>query len=347
MLFRSLERIFARDWVCPGLAAEIPNAGDYTTFAIGNQPVFSVRGRDGRIRTFSNVCLHRMMILLQGRGNIQRAICPYHAWTYELDGRLIGAPQMQRTEGFRKEAFCLPEIRTETWNGWIYVTLNAGAPTIAEDLAPLRELVERYDMAAYVPIIHQEFRWKTNWKLVNENFMEGYHGPFAHRATAGRGFRVEDTQFGERSYDAFTYHTFVRDETANYGLAHPDNKRLEGRWRSTSVLPTVYPTHMYSLAPDYLWYLSLRPQSTGEVLVRLGVAIPPEVHASAGKATEFRQSMEQFFDRVNAEDQRLVEGIYAGSRAPLATSGPLCWLEQALHDFKGYLARRLTVDIAA
>jgi phenylpropionate dioxygenase-like ring-hydroxylating dioxygenase large terminal subunit len=288
-----------------------------------------------------------MMILLQGRGNIQRAICPYHAWTYELDGRLIGAPQMQRTEGFRKEAFCLPEIRTETWNGWIYVTLNAGAPTIAEDLAPLRDLVERYDMAAYVPIIHQEFHWKTNWKLVNENFMEGYHGPFAHRATAGRGFQVEGTQFGERSYDAFTYHTFVRDETANYGLAHPDNKRLEGRWRSTSVLPTVYPTHMYSLAPDYLWYLSLRPQSTGEVLVRLGVAIPPEVHASAGKATEFRQSMEQFFDRVNAEDQRLVEGIYAGSRAPLATSGPLCWLEQALHDFKSYLARRLTVDIAA
>jgi choline monooxygenase len=342
-----LERIFAEEWVCPGLAAEIPNPGDYTTFTIGAQPIFTVRGRDGRIRSFSNVCRHRMMILLEGQGNAQRVVCPYHAWTYELDGRLLAAPQMRRTENFRKEDLCLPEVRTETWNGWIYVTLNAQAPSVTKKLAPLQGLIGRYGMEDYLPVISQEFRWKTNWKLVNENFMEGYHGPYAHRSTAGRGFRVEDTEFGEDVHEAFTYHTFVRDETANYGRAHPDNTRLQGRWRSTSVLPTVYPTHMYSLAPDYLWYLSVRPDGPGNVLIRLGVAIPPEVHAAAGKAKEFRESMTRFFDTVNAEDQALVESIYRGSQAPLATGGPLSWLERALHDFKGYLARRLAGDLAA
>jgi phenylpropionate dioxygenase-like ring-hydroxylating dioxygenase large terminal subunit len=342
-----LERIFAKEWVCPGLAVEIPNPGDYTTFAIGAQPIFSVRGRDGRIRSFSNVCRHRMMILLKGHGNAQRVVCPYHAWTYELDGRLLAAPQMQQTESFRKGNLCLPEVRTEIWNGWIYVTLNADAPSVAEKLEPLRSLVERYGMEDYRPIITQEFRWKTNWKLVNENFMEGYHGPYAHKSTAGQGFKVEDTEFGVEAHDAFTYHTFVRDETANYGRAHPGNTRLEGRWRSTSVLPTVYPTHMYSLAPDYLWYLSVQPDGPGDVLVRLGVAIPPEVHAAAGKAREFRESMKRFFNAVNAEDQALVEAIYRGSQAPLAAGGPLSWLERALHDFKGYLARRLAGDLAA
>jgi phenylpropionate dioxygenase-like ring-hydroxylating dioxygenase large terminal subunit len=341
-----LERIFAKEWLCPGLAAEIPKAGDYTTFSIGSQPVFCVHGKDGKIRTFANVCRHRMMILLEGRGNISRAVCPYHAWTYDLEGRLIGAPQMQRTESFKKDVICLPEIRTEIWNGWIYITLNPEAPSVADNLAPLHALVDRYGMADYLPIIHQDFSWKTNWKLLNENFMEGYHGPFAHRATAGQGFRLEDTRFGEQTYEAFTYHTFVRDETANFGRAHPDNTRLEGHWRQTSVLPTVYPSHMYSLAPDYLWYLSLRPEGAGQVLVRLGIAIPPEVHASVQDLPAFKDSVGQFFDRVNDEDKVLVEGIYRGSCAPLAQSGPLSWLERALHDFKGYLARRLTADMA-
>ena len=308
--------------------------------------MFSVRGRDGRIKSFSNICRHRMMVLLQDHGSVQRVVCPYHAWTYELDGRLLGAPHMERTEGFQKEAFCLHEIRTEIWNGWIYITLNPKAPSVSEILAPLHGLVERYGIEAYRPVIHQEFTWKTNWKLLNENFMEGYHGPFAHRSTAGQGFRAEDTEFGERSHDAFTYHTFVRDETTNYGRAHPSNTRLEGRWRSTSVLPTIYPTHMYSLAPDYLWYLSLRPEGPGELLIRLGVAIPPEVHASASDTAAFVESMEHFFNRVNAEDQALVEGIYRGSCAPLAEGGPLCWLERGLYDFKRYLARRLAGELA-
>lgn len=336
------ERIFAAEWHCPGIAADIPEPGDYLTYTIGDQPIVVVRQQDGTIRSFSNVCLHRMTVLAEGRGNKRKLVCPYHAWTYALDGRLIGAGHMQRTEGFDKSAFCLPEIRTEIWEGWIYVTLNRTATSVAELLAPLLSAAAPYRMAGYIPVAHQDHVWKTNWKLVCENFMEGYHLPVAHRVTVGAWFPVNETGFDNAVHDGFTWQTFVKGEDARYGLAHADNTVLEGRWRSTSLLPTVYPAHMYVLAPDHFWYLSLRPNGVGETLVRFGIALAPEVHAALGHEREaWVAELLEFFDKVNGEDRTVVEAIYRGTRAPLARPGPLSWLEREIHDFAGYLARLL------
>lgn len=339
------EAIFRRDWVCPGLAAEIPNPGDYLTFTIARDPIFCIRDKSGEIKTFSNVCRHRMMQLLEGTGCTSRIVCPYHAWTYSLEGKLIGAGHMDRTEGFDKKSVCLPDIRTEIWNGWIYVTLNPDATPVAEALAPLHDVVSRYGMENYVPVVQEEHVWTTNWKLLTENFMEGYHLPVAHKATVGAWFPVEKTVFPEEVYDAFTYQTFMKTGNATYGQAHPDNTRLEGGWRNTSVLPTVFPTHMYVLAPDHLWYLSLRPRGVGKVDVRFGVAIAPEVDEMLGFADERTAWVEElitFFEHVNTEDRQVVEGIYAGSRSAQAAPGPLSWLEREIHDFQKYLSRRLS-----
>jgi choline monooxygenase len=338
-----LERreIFARDWLCVGLAADMPRPGDYLSFSINDQPLFVVRGQDGEIRGFSNVCLHRMMRLVEGRGSCQRLVCPYHAWTYDLDGRLVGAPHMKRTPGFEARAHRLPAIRTEIWEGWIYVTLNQDAPPVGLMLEPLQRLVAPYRMADYVPVALQDHVWATNWKLLTENFMEGYHLPVAHRATVGAWFPAEDTWFPAERHDAFTVQTFTKDETARYGRAHPANSRLEGRWRYTSVMPSVFPTHMYVLAPDHLWYLSLRPKSIGEVHVRFGVALAPEVVANMPDAETQKAELLAFFDKVNAEDRFIVEGLYQGVRAPAARPGRLSWLEREIHDFARYLATRL------
>ncbi len=334
-------RIFAREWLCPGLAAELPNPGDYLAFSIDEQPVFVVRGTDGAVRGFSNVCRHRMMRLVEDRGHCRTVVCPYHGWSYDLDGRLLGAPHVRQTPGFRPEALGLPPVRTEVWEGWVYVTLDPAAPSVAERLAPLGALVGRYRMAEYVPVAAQDFVWRTNWKLLTENFMESYHLPVAHRKTLGPWLPLEGIEFPERVYEGFTYETFPKDETARYGRAHPANTRLEGRWRYTSVMPTVYPTHMYVLAPDHLWYLSLRPRGVGEVQVRFGVALAPEVAEHLADRETFVRELVAFFDRVNEEDRLVVEGIYEGARAPLACPGPLTWLEREIHDFIGYLARRL------
>lgn len=334
-------QIFRRDWVCTGLAADLPKAGDYLSYSVANEPVFCMRDRTGSIRTFSNVCRHRMMRLVNGKGRTERITCPYHAWTYDLSGQLIGAGHMKGSMRFDRTKICLPEIRTEVWQGWIYITLNPDAKQLSELLAPLEKIIGRYSMADYVPVMHQDHVWQTNWKLLTENFMESYHLPVAHKATVGDNFPIEKTRFPEQTFDAFTYQTFAKPEGAKYGIAHADNTSLPGEWRHTSVMPTVFPCHMYVLAPDHLWYLSLRPRAVGEVDVRFGAAIAPEVYASLIDPESWLVETGQFFDMVNAEDRFLVEEIFLGAQSEYAVPGPMSWLERGIHDFQQYLACRL------
>ena len=344
------DRLFAHDWVCTGLAAEIPSPGDRLTWEIAGRPVFCVRGTDGEIRTFSNVCRHRMMTLVDdgvgdgAAGGGRRITCPYHAWTYDLEGRLVGANHMERTDGFDQGDICLPEVRTEVWHGWIYCTLDDDAPPAAEVLEAMEDFVDRYRVADYVSIHRVDHRWAGNWKLVVENFMEGYHLPVLHRATLGTWMPMDSMVFPDRRHDGFTYQLFEKDENAVYGRAHPDNDRLEGPWRSTTFMPTVFPAHMYILAPDHLWYLTVRPDGPGHVVLRFGIALAPAVPAALAAGDPWTDEMVAFFTAVCEEDRLVVEGVQAGTASPLAEPGPLSWTEHELHDLAGYLAGRLSPE---
>ena len=331
------ETVFAHAWSCAGRAESLAAAGDYLTCHIGRQPVAVMRQRDGTLKAFSNVCRHRMMALLEGRGSCRRIVCPYHAWTYDLDGRLLAARHMERSRGFDAAAIALPEIRCEIWQGWIYLTLDADADPPAVRLAALDEIVADYGAADYVEVDRQEHVWQTNWKLLAENFMEGYHLPVAHRRTVGAYFPVEDTRFGPGDADpAFTFQWFTKTEAAPIGTAPAANRRLAGAMRQTSVLGSVYPAHMFVLAPDHLWYLSLQPLAPGEVQIRYGLAFAPEAMAEAAFGERLAEAR-AFLDRTNEEDRTVVEGLWRGVQAPLAAGGPLSWLEKSNLDFARYL----------
>ncbi len=334
-------RIFAKEWLCPGRAADIPNPGDYLTYSIGDQPIFIQRGRDDEIRAFANVCRHRMMKLLDGTGSCKRIVCPYHAWTYGLDGQLIGAPYMDRSKGFDKTEISLKPVRIEIWHGWIYVTLNLDAGPVADALADFPDFLNLYKVEDYVPVVTQDHVWQTNWKLLAENFIEGYHLPIAHKATVGAGYRPDDIEPFENPSDAFTFHLFRKPPDAIVGNAHPDNSRLTGDWRNTSMLGVVFPSHLIVLAPDHLWYLSLRPKGADEVHIRFGAALAPEVFDAQKDPELEREKMIALFDMINAEDRFVVEGIFAGARAPLTEPGRLSWLEHMLHDFAIYLNAKI------
>lgn len=334
-----LSRVFEREWLCAGRAETLPKAGDFLTYRVGSQPVAIVRQKDGSLEAFSNVCRHRMMTLLEGKGSCRRIVCPYHAWTYDLDGSLIAAKHMDQTNRFDMAKIKLPKVRCEVWNGWIYITMNAKAPTPAKKLAALDKIIADYGAGDYVEVDTQEHVWQTNWKLLTENFMEGYHLPVTHRKTVGAYFPVEDTRFGEgEADDTFTFQWFTKTADAPVGTAHKKNKRLKGDMRRTSVLGSVYPCHMFVLAPDHLWYLSLQPLGPGEVQIRYGLAFAPELMAEKKLAARITEA-KTYLDATNEEDRGVVEGLYRGVQAPLAEPGPLSWLEKENLDFTRYLLR--------
>ena len=341
---RERKRIFNKAWLCAGLSSAIPKTGDYLSYDIGNQSIAVIRQKDGSVSAFANVCRHRMMTLLEGTGSCKnkRVMCPYHAWSYDIDGSLKSAPYMQDRRNFDKQDYGLTPIRCEVWEGWIYVTLNDDSPSVNEQLSELQSIVSDYRMADYVPIVQQDHVWNTNWKMLTENFMEGYHLPVTHRATVGGHFPVEETEFSQLPPNpAFTYQLYTKKESAPVGNAHPDNKVLKGKQRRTSVLPTIFPSHMISLAPDHLWYLSLQPLGQDKVSIRYGAALAPEVLAASDDPEALKSRVISFLDQVNEEDRGVVEGIFRGSHGPLANAGPLCWLERENHEFTQYIARQL------
>lgn len=339
--FLALEQrdVFSKEWLCVGRESALPNVGDYLSAQIEDQPVVVLRDTSGELRAFSNVCLHRMSVLLEGRGNVRRIVCPYHAWNYALDGTLAGAPLMDRQSGFCKEQYALPALRCETWQGWIYVTLNDHAPAVSTQLAGLTALIERYGMTGYVETFHEEHVWDTNWKILAENFMESYHLPMLHRATVGPHSKLEEMECPP-GLPAFNYHWITKEATLPIGNAHPTNTRLEGHWRRTTALLAIYPTHLVTLTPGYFWYLILQPQGVGRVHIRFGGGLAPEF-IDDPQAAEYMATLKALLDEVNAEDRRGVEAVFRGVHAPLAKAGHLSHLERPNYDFARYLAQRI------
>lgn len=335
------EEIFRKEWMCVGRAESMPEPGDYIACDILDEPVVVVRGNDGVIRGFSNICLHRMARLLEGTGNAKRMVCPYHAWTYGLDGSLVAAPHMEGNKCFDKKDYKLPDVRAAVWQGWVYATLNPDAPDLDTYLREVGEVVtDRYRMENYVETYREEHVWNTNWKILAENFMESYHLARLHAGTIGPHSRVEEMTHPAGG-EAFNYHWITKEASLGLGLAHPDNKHLEGDWRRTTALVTIYPTHLITLTPGYFWYLCLQPRGVDRVHIIYGAGFAPEF-ISDPEADKLKTDLKALVDEANREDKVGVESVFKGSRGGLATSGHLSNLERPLHEFSQYIARKVT-----
>ncbi|WP_428032101.1 aromatic ring-hydroxylating oxygenase subunit alpha [Ancylobacter sp.] len=337
-LARELESIFAREWICVGRARSLAQPGDYLTYELAGQPVMVVRDREGGLRAFSNVCLHRMSTLLEGTGNRRSIVCPYHAWTYGLDGRLRGAPFMAETTGFCKDDYALPAIRCEEWLGCIYVTLDNERPGVAESLGALEAMIAPYQMENYVECFRETHVWDTNWKVLAENFMESYHLPVCHAATVGGHSKLEEMECPP-GLPAFNYHWITKEASLPIGNAHPSNTRLEGRWRKTTALLALYPSHLITLTPGYFWYLSLHPQGPDKVSLLFGGGLSPEFMADP-RAEEYIATLKGLLDEVNEEDRGCTEKVFRGMKAERARAGHLSYLERPIYDFMQYIAER-------
>ena len=337
-LKHELSDVFARDWVSVGRASAIKSPGDYLTYELAGQPVFVMRDRDGKLRAMSNVCLHRMSTLLEGCGNKKAITCPYHGWTYNLDGTLRGAPAMTSNQAFDKGDYQLPQVRCEEWLGWIMISLNTDAKSVAETFGEVEGLIADYGLESYVETFREEHVWDTNWKILAENFMESYHLPVCHAGTIG-GLSRLDEMVCPQGRPAFNFHTILKDESLKIALAHPRNTRMTGDRRRTTFLLALYPSLLITLTPGYFWYLSLHPRGPGKVHIIFGGGMAPEFIADPEAAVSLAK-LKALLDEVNVEDRGCTERVFKGLSASAARPGHLSHLERPNYEFAQYLAER-------
>ena len=335
MLEAERAHLFGREWICVGRADEIPEAGDYMTYDILDEPVVVVRGEDAEVRALSNVCRHRAMPIVQGTGRARRMVCPYHAWTYDTKGRLIGAPQIGKRADFDTSSCRLPEFRCEIWQGFVFVTLDQDAAPLRPRLSALDAIIGNYHFEQMKTRYVEHEIWHTNWKCLVENFMEGYHLSPLHRKTL---HPVNPTSLCEHfpAGDAhFGYFAGFSPDMKRNKIGHGD---LTDEQLDTCVMFAVPPNLVIGGGSDYSSFLCIEPQTTNSVRVKLGLFFHGD--GWSGAAVDHAVDL---FQRTMEEDKIVLDEIGRGLNSAHYRPGPLApaAYEGCILDLHQYIARRL------
>jgi len=327
--------VLRNGWHCVGRADEIPNTGDFFTLHMLGEPLIIVRDKSG-IKALSNVCQHRGMRLAEGAGNTKRFVCPYHAWMYDTDGTLQRAARMKNAS-FDPKTCKLGEFKCAERFGFVYISLSENPSDIDLELEGLETLVAPYEPENY-RIVHSATEiWKTNWKCLVENFMEGYHLSVVHPETL-HGYTPTGLSKKAASGKGFTSYY------ANYPQDIPSRgqgaKGLTDEQRHRSALFSVFPCQVASIAASLLVSLSIRPISAAEIEVKWTMsAYVDELDKDLVKQ---RVSL---WEEVNREDREKLEIMQTSFASVFANGGPLAGpdYEGTVHDFLLWLARQETL----
>lgn len=312
---RELQTTLATTWQFAGHASQISQPGQYFTFQIAEEQLFAIRGRDGQVRAFYNVCQHRAHQLLQGSGTCKVIVCPYHAWTYEHDGRLRAGPNLKAVEGFDRGEIRLTEVRIEDFHGFLFANLDANAKPM-DDWFP----GARAELGAFVPNIDrlEPLEWvdvpeACNWKVSIENYSECYHCSLNHKTFATGVVKPETYDIQPQGYclrhttecqglDAMTY-------PIDLSVPHADEYSSWFLWPTFSF--QVYPGNVLN---TYHWL----PDGPDRVTMIRGW------YSVGGEVSEtIRLLAKQDLETTVAEDIGLVESVQKGLKSRGYVPGPL------------------------
>ena len=345
------DRLFASTWTCIGQACTVPAPGDARPVDFLGQPMLLVRDEAGQVRVFHNVCSHRGNQLVREPCHfVARIRCPYHAWTYGLDGRLhgtphVGGPGRHENATLDRSAHGLRPIRSAVWMDLVFVNLSGDAPPFERHIALLAERLHTFAAPAQFERMrpaasHGSFvlEFDGNWKLVIENNLESYHLPFVHPDLNTRS-RLEDH-----------YHFYGGDLFAGQGsnLYQPgagDNatafRRFEGWPDRTSEYPTLFPNVFIGVHYDHVWTLVLFPLSPGRTreygqIYYVGDTADDPAHDGA------REMSLEVWRKVFMEDMGVVEGMQRGRNSPAFLGGVFSGvMDEPTHHFHKWVANRL------
>lgn len=307
--------LLARTWQFAGHASQLKETGDYFTFDMAGESLFCIKGRDGEIRTFYNVCQHRAHQLVSGQGQTRVVVCPYHAWTYELTGELRAGPNIKAVEGFDKSSICLTSVRTEIFLGFIFVNLDNDAKPMDDWFPNVRTELESYipHWDTLAPLEWVEIPENCNWKVSVENYSECYHCTLNHPTFSTGVVRPETYDIQPQGYCLrHTTECNSMDEMTydiNSGFDKNDQYSSWFLWPMFSF--QVYPGNLLN---TYHW----RAVDADHVVVWRGW------YSVGGEENDIvRQMAVQDRETTVAEDIGLVESVQRGLKSRGYVPGPL------------------------
>jgi phenylpropionate dioxygenase-like ring-hydroxylating dioxygenase large terminal subunit len=340
------EALFMHEWLAVGRAERIPEPGDWFTVDLVGEPVVVLRSKEGDVRAMSAVCQHRAMQVCDGEGNDTTFKCPYHHWIYGQDGRLLGAPAMERTEDFDKGEYGLPTLRVEEWMGFIFVNFDADAAPLAPTLERYSPYLANYDLAnAVCPGTFTLEGMPWNWKVMFENFNDGYHANRLHQFV--QDFCPSNMSAFPEPWDDASNVVF---RTAGYthidggfNATHrvimdvfPD---LTDEERTRSTFALIPPMLCLGTAPDQCFFFLVRPTGPETIDVEIGYIFHPsalEDPLFEAKLTLSDTGVQVFVE----QDQDATTKVQRGLRSRFAPRGRYSWQEESHIQFNRWLVQR-------
>jgi Rieske 2Fe-2S family protein len=351
------ERIFWRDWFCVGRTEQVRAAGDYLHVDVAGERILVVRTRRGSISAHYDVCRHRGSRLAldapvpescdfpAASGRFKGVIrCPYHSWTYELDGRVRNAPFLGERDDFYPEEFGLHPVDVDEWAGWLFVRLVRPAPgeperTLADQLGPVPERVRRYPLADLRAARRIVYEVAANWKVILENYNECYHCAGVHPelcriVPAFRKHFGSDLDWDDgvpQAEGTFTFTmTGVTDRAPFPGLSPEERERHKGE--------LIYPNLMLSLSADHAAAFTLLPRAPDRTTIVCDWLFHPDEIA---KPTFDPSDAVDFWDLVNRQDWVVCEAVQGGMTSRVFDNGYYAPMEDMSLDIRRYVAERL------
>ena len=319
---REQAEIFSKQWLLVGHESHLKKSGDFFLATIAGESLIVVRDQKSEVRAFYNVCRHRGTRLKEDScGHASAIQCPYHAWTYRLDGRLIGAPHMDEVPGFDKADYSLRAVNLALWEGFIFINLDGNAMPLEEWFAPLNGKFSHWNIPTLQPAKRIEYDVQANWKLMFENYSECYHCPGVHPQLQ----KVSPYDSAENDLREGPFLGGFMKINPGKSLTMSGNAcaAFVGKIENLQQVfyYSIFPNMLLSLHPEYVMLHQLWPQSPERTLIVCDWLFHPDA-ARAGQAVYNPDDAIEFWDMTNKQDWRVCELSQQGIASRAYVPGP-------------------------
>ena len=344
-----VEKIFYKFWIYACRAEEIPLIGDYKLIQVEDESLILVRDKSYEIKALFNVCSHRgTQLCNEPKGNFNKKSiqCPYHAWTYGLDGKLLGAPLMKEGDGFNKEDCALHQAHVHLWEGFIFISLAENPELFEIQMEALMGKFSDWKMGELRIAHHVKYEVNCNWKLILQNYQECYHCPGVHPLLS----QLTPVQSAQHDFSKGAVIGGFMDLTKERGsmtidgnAAAPPLYDVSGDDLQRIYYYSVFPNMLLTPHPDFVLFHRITPLGPGKIITDCYWLFHPEV-IKDGQAQDGIRSAVEFWDLTNQQDWKVCEQMQTGTKSNRFTRGYYSGREEILHTLDKELLKALGHD---